>query len=537
MSRGRRAAAELAVGAGILAVAAALRVVHLGTPSLWWDELVEIRTADRPLPDLLRIVRQGVIPGSGNAGAMPASYLVLHAHLRTTAPPAPEQLEAYFRAPACAASIAAVAVLYGLGRAVFGRTTGALAAWLLAISLPAILYAAEARSYSLLTLTTALDVAAFAGVVAAPDRAARWMLYVVASALYFLTGIFALFVIAVQYAVLAVVAWRARGRAPGPAGVIGSALVVAGLVLGYLVGTPYGATYPRRAVVEPLAVTWEGLRFLAADVPAVLVTTLAAAPFAIAAAARRGRGAVAWACVLAFTALPAIALVIRWKEYYFHPRHVLFLLPLFVLVLAAGSLEIARRLDPFCAVVRMPRRRRALEATAVGLLLLGLALPGLRQFVGEPHGAFARTKTLRDVGPVVRVVADRVARLQPGEQYLLLAERNSTANAVLSAYLGWYGLTDRVTLRSPGVPLDRVEAILRAHGGDPQALALRPAHGLFFGFRGLLGLERPIGEVPPRVSRLGLVGYAAPPAGPDVHRFHGVTLREPAARASSRDRS
>ena len=44
-----------------------------------------------------------------------------------------------------------------------------------------------------------------------------------------------------------------------------------------------------------------------------------------------------------------------------------------------------------------------------------------------------------------------MAHLAPGERYLLLAERDSTANAVLSAYLGWYGLTDRVTLRSPGV--------------------------------------------------------------------------------------
>jgi hypothetical protein len=138
---------------------------------------------------------------------------------------------------------------------------------------------------------------------------------------------------------------------------------------------------------------------------------------------------------------------------------------------------------------------------------------------------------------VAQAVAARVAVLPPGERYLLVAERNSTANAILSAYLGWYGLTDRVTLRAPGVPLDQVEPLLRTRGGDPSVLALRNAQGLYFGFRILLGLEHPIGEVPARVSQLGIVGYATPQSGADVRRFWNVTLREPAAIAPSPSRS
>jgi hypothetical protein len=534
-----RRAGALAVLAAILGVAAWLRVVHLGTPSLWWDELVEIRTADRPLGDVLRIVRDGPSFAGSNGGAMPADYVLLHAYLRAVPvpAPAPERLEAYFRTPACEASIAAVAALALLGRALFGSATGALAALLLATSLPAMLYAAEARPYSLFTLATVLDVAAFAGVVRAPGRVGRWALYLVANLLYVFTGVFGLLVIAVQYGVLGAIALRRRADRPARRLVLASGAALALVVGGYLASTPLGVSYPRNAVVEPLAVTWASLRFFAADSTAFTVAFLVAAPFAVRAGLRRGVGPVAIAIVLAFAALPAIALVIRWKHYYFHPRHVMFLLPLFHLVVAAGVLEIVRMLDPLRRLVGIARTRRAIEATGVAALAVALVAPGLRAFVASPHWQFARTKTLRDVGLVTRDVAASVARLPPGTRYLLLAERDSTANAMLSAYLDWYGLTDRVTLRAPGVPLDRIEPVLREHDGDPTGLQLRPAHGLFFGLRVLLRQEQPIGEVPARVSALGIVGYATEQRGADVHRYWNVSLREPGARAPSPPRS
>jgi hypothetical protein len=290
-------------------------------------------------------------------------------------------------------------------------------------------------------------------------------------------------------------------------------------------------------VVEPLATTWASLRFLAADSRLLVAAFLVAIPLALRAGTRRGHGAVAWSIVLAFVSVPLIALVIAWKHYYFHGRHVVFLLPLFELIVAAGVIEGLRIVDPLRRLVREPRRRRTLEAGAAGVLAIALVLPDLRSFVADPRPYFARTKTERDLAPVARAVALQVATLAVGERYLLVAERDSTANAVLSAYLGWYGLTDRVTLRSPGVALDRIEPILRAHDGDTAALPLRPAHGLYVGFRALLGLEQPIGEVPPRVSRFGIVGYATPQVGPDVRRFYGVTLREPAAIVPSPPRS
>jgi hypothetical protein len=532
----RRRAGEVALVAAIVAVAAWLRVVHLGTPSVWWDELVEIRTAQQPLAKTLHLVRAGIGFGSGNAGAMPVDYALLHGYLRHVPPPRPERLEAYFRAPACAASIVTVLALYALGRALFGRATAALAALLLATSMPAILYAAEARSYSLLALMTVVDVAAFAYAVRRPERASRWIVWALASVLYFLTGIFGLLVVGVQYAVLAVLLLGRRRRA-GILAIVASAVVLGAVVATYLGTTVVGATYPRNAVVDPLVVSWASLRFLAAESTVLLAAFLVTAVFALRAGKRRGTATVAWAIVLAFFTLPAIGLVIRLSHYYFHGRHVMLLLPLFHLVLAAGVLEVLRGVDPLRRFVSSSAARRDLEAVAAGALVLVLVAPRLRTFVADPHAEFMLSKTLRDLAPVTRAVAARVATLPPGERYLLLAERNSTANAILATYLRWYRLTDRVTLRSPGVPLDQIEPVLRTHDGDPSALALRGAEGLYFGFRILLGLEQPIGAVPSRVSQLGIVGYATPQAGADVQRFWNVTLREPAATVQSPPRS
>ena len=89
-----------------------LRWRHLGTPSLWWDELVQIRMADLPsLAAVLTSVRLGVPAGSGNAGAVPLDYALLWAWLQAVPMPAPEALETYFRTPSFIWSCALVPLI------------------------------------------------------------------------------------------------------------------------------------------------------------------------------------------------------------------------------------------------------------------------------------------------------------------------------------------------------------------------------------------------------------------------------------------
>lgn len=520
---------EIVVVLAIVALGAWLRLVHLGTPSFWWDELVEIRTAERPLAGVLREVRLGVGINSGNAGAMPVDYLLLSSYLRATTPPAPPSLETYYRAPSCAYSIAAAVALWALAHTLFGRATAALAALLLATSLPAILYAAEVRPYSLLSLVTVLQVATFAAIVQTPRRTIAWGAWVVVSILYFLTGIFGLFVVGVELVVLAGLALRGRSLLS----FLASAAILTLVVVGYLAGTSVEATYPRHVVVEPLAMTWQALLFLAADSRALAVAFVVAIPFAVRAATRRDAVPIALAVVGSFLALPAIAVVIAWKHYYFHGRHVLFLLPFFHLVLAAGALELVRTID---ALAGGQGGARLCAATAVVVALLAMiVVPSLRAYLVAPQWFFARTKTLRDVRQVVQAVDARVRTLPPGTPYLLVAERDSTANVVLTAYLDWYRLRGRVALRSPGpnVSIERTEPVLREHHGDPTALHLRPAVGLFFGFRRLLRVEPEFGTLATPVGPFGVVGWKTVLTGPDVRRWTSVTFREGAATAPS----
>src|SRR4249920_803273 len=92
---------ELVLLAVVVTAGAALRWVHLGTPSLWWDEVIDIAMAQAgSVGDVLRVVRDGVPAGSANAGAMPLDYLLLHGWMAAVPLPRPEGIETYFRFPA-----------------------------------------------------------------------------------------------------------------------------------------------------------------------------------------------------------------------------------------------------------------------------------------------------------------------------------------------------------------------------------------------------------------------------------------------------
>jgi hypothetical protein len=148
-----------------------LRWWHLGTPSLWWDELVQIATADAGTAwEVVDRVRHGIPRGAGNAGALPLDYLALHLWLRLVPLPAnPESLEAYHRFPSFLFSAATLVALAWYARRFFGERVAALATVLLACSLPHVLYAAEARFYSLLLLTGVVQLATFTALVARPN--------------------------------------------------------------------------------------------------------------------------------------------------------------------------------------------------------------------------------------------------------------------------------------------------------------------------------------------------------------------------------
>ncbi len=477
----------------LVVAGAALRAVHLGTPSLWWDEVVQIAMAQAgDLTDVLRAVRHGIPAGSGNAGAMPLDYVLLHGWLALASMPAPERLEAHFRLPAFVWSVAALVLFAAGARRWLGRAVGLVATLLLALSLPHVLYAAEVRWYALLGLVTVAHVWAFARLLAAPDAPGRYGLWLVAAFASLLTAVLSAIPLAAELLVLVV--WSTRRPTPRHArtALLACAGVLA-VAVTWLVWPTLGVGYGRPPTARPgfLASSELVVGFLAWDDP-VLLSALVLGPLA---AWRAGgaRRAIAAALVLSFAAVPVVTALAELKHYYVHPRHVVFLL-IPVVVLAAFGIVGACRL--------VVGRRWALAASVA--LVLATQGPRAVRFVAAPDAFFARTKTLRDIRGITATLARETT---PGSRWLLLAERDSVPNAVLDRYLRWWALDDRVALRGTR----DVPAALRILADGRQPLARLTAPPL---------ATVAVGLTPALRAFLGVASDTAPPAGP----FAGATI-------------
>jgi len=130
----------------ILVIAAGLRGVGLGEPSLWYDEVVTMRLARAPGPvAMLGLLKQI------DATRAPLHPLLLQGWLRVFGPSdlAARSLSALF-------GLLTVAVVFRIGREVFNTPTGLWSAWLCAVSPVLVRYSREVRMYALLGLLTCL---------------------------------------------------------------------------------------------------------------------------------------------------------------------------------------------------------------------------------------------------------------------------------------------------------------------------------------------------------------------------------------------
>jgi mannosyltransferase len=121
----------LAAGLGLV-----LRMLFLGNKSLWLDEAWSVMVALGDVGDLW----------SGLADKMnpPGYYLLLMPWVRV------DQSELWLRLPSVLFGVAAIPLIYHLGRLLHSEVVGASAAWLLSLSPIHVWYSQEARGYSLL---------------------------------------------------------------------------------------------------------------------------------------------------------------------------------------------------------------------------------------------------------------------------------------------------------------------------------------------------------------------------------------------------
>jgi len=544
---------EIAAVLAILGFGWTVRWWHLGTTSLWWDEIVHLSFAAAPDPwRVVRWVQMGVPMGSGNAGAVPLDYVVLHLWTRLVGRRSVELLEAYYRFPSYVWSCATLVALWAYARVAFGRVVAVTATALLALSIPHVLYAAEARFYSLLMLMSVLNLAAFTWVLRRPELLRAWAVYAMVGILYFLTGLLGLLVLPWQYgALLLRVARAGDGRTwARRLGVPALTVVCLGAAVAvYYASMDLGArgARPGAALLTASAAARSALDFVALGDPRELALYALGAVVAPWYCLKRRRAmlpVVVTLLVVEIVTIPLLVEILQWKRYYFHPRHVLFLLPGLELLAALGVC------GTVAAVVRgipVLRRRdwspRIVAATSV-LVVLWLRLPVVQAFMEKPLGYFARTKTDRDMKGFVRDLRARTEFYGWNEKYLLIVDGIGPAylaNPTLARYLRWYSLDKRVVLLATADMSSVIERLQRDCGGPCRgrpgaevaaALFLRPPFELSTAKLRLLGLDSGFGTWPGVVREAGVLLYRGSIRLPDLSEartrsYVGMTLVEP----------
>jgi mannosyltransferase len=140
-------AARMLPLAAVLIVAAVLRLWDIDHTSLWFDEVVSMRVARAENPaELVRRLDQ--IDGT----RAPLHPLALWAWLKLFGPS-----DGAGRSFSALCGLAAVVVVYVIGRRAFDERTGLWAAWLAAVCPPMVYYSREARMYAWLVLLTTLS--------------------------------------------------------------------------------------------------------------------------------------------------------------------------------------------------------------------------------------------------------------------------------------------------------------------------------------------------------------------------------------------
>jgi mannosyltransferase len=182
----------------VIILGTALRFYDLGAESYWFDEVYMVRVAQASLKSIIFQARSGFSP--------PVYFILAHFWmwaLGTT--------EAATRSLSALAGIVSIAVLYAVGRELFGRKVGLLSALLMAVSEFQIHYSQEYRYYAVVLLMTLLSV--FFCIRALKNgRRSYFGLYVLASVLLFWSHTYGVFVLA-AHNLYFLLRWKRYGKA------------------------------------------------------------------------------------------------------------------------------------------------------------------------------------------------------------------------------------------------------------------------------------------------------------------------------------
>lgn len=374
----------------------ALRLLHLGAESLWYDETVSVHLARQPIPAMVAHTAGDIHP--------PGYYLLLHLWQQITAPTLLHGLEFLYAFPSVIAAMVVLALLYAIGRRLFNAKVALVATSLAAANPFQLWYSQEVRMYTAgaaLGLLCLWALLAFAG----GRHKARWLvIYALAAAagLYTLYY-FAFWLIALNLAALLLLWAPVSGR--GRRYAVWLAAQAATLVL-FAPWLPVVARQMTDPPVPPWREPWPNAGALLASIGEALAALLVGQsppgalpwPWAIPVLAlvagfgwwawgkrgqsRRGTAA-GTVLILVFVPIGLLFAITLVATPIYHVRYIYLYATLFMLV-------------PAALIVAMWRRRRLLGGVAL-FLLLAISAWSLHAFWTNPiyraddhRGAVAR---------------------------------------------------------------------------------------------------------------------------------------------------
>jgi uncharacterized membrane protein len=169
----------------VMSLGAALRIIKLGSESLWLDEAYSIYTSRLSLPAIVNEIKKDVHP--------PLYYFVLHYWMMAFG-----ESEFAARSLSVMFGVAAIALLYKLASMLFDRTTGLFSAILLAWSHFNIEFSQEARMYSLLVLLALGSLYFFLKLLERDPGKLTFAGYIACTTLLMYTQVYSVFVIAAE---------------------------------------------------------------------------------------------------------------------------------------------------------------------------------------------------------------------------------------------------------------------------------------------------------------------------------------------------
>jgi 4-amino-4-deoxy-L-arabinose transferase-like glycosyltransferase len=421
---------------GIFLLGLVLRLGWIDAHGLWNDEIISIATARNGLPYIFA-------NRFGWLGNQTTWYYVLL--WLVSQPFDPAVSPALVRLPSALAGAFLPLVVYGLGRELFSRTAGLVAALMAALSPVMLDYSHDVRPYSMLAFLTAISL--YCLLMAERTGKAGWWAGFVAATVANLLNAYVALTLAIPPLALYLIwaLWRAWAdrRQEGRARRLVALLISVGVIA--LVGVAMlleVMQMPRTPpdwskltlstafyMVDQLQAWFSNFGFSGRATPAVSLVCVVLILFGIFAGIRSGQGKGIAICLL-FCLVPSLILAVLVTSNPVFQRYVLFIGPFYFLLVSNGvanMIEAARRIAAGGLLVR------ALRVAGVG----SLAFVTMAWAFGTFNYIRPETHSILSYRPDFRGVSKYLSGAVHKGDLIVLADDPSVGINVMSYY--WHG--------------------------------------------------------------------------------------------------